>query len=407
MIPRGILDIEWRTLLAATCRSLPGRGEPVDATAAVEQLWDPERPSVVFQSVRSGLDALLQAVNWPPGSEILMSAVTIPEMARVVEEHRLVPVPVDVSPVTLAPCLTELQSRLTKHTRAILVAHLFGSRLDLHEIAQVARRSGVFLWEDVAQGYAADGFPGDRQADVSFFSFGMIKAQTALGGAILRFGDGDLARECRAIQEHWPPQPRRAFRKKLRRAVLLRFLSQHAVFTTIAGIAGSCGVNYDAWLSRSVRGFAPAELFSQLRRRPCPALVDLLFRRLRDKKCRWLLQKTAQAEHYCVLLPQEVQLGPAASFPTRWVLPIRSHNPPRLLARLQASGYDATARGSQMRVVPPAAAHPEWTTPLAQAWVPQLAYLPLHPALKNEYIAHIAEIVTELESVTRPALAHA
>ena len=41
-------------------------------------------------SVRSGLDLMLQALALPRGSEVLMSAVTIADMAAVVAAHGLV-----------------------------------------------------------------------------------------------------------------------------------------------------------------------------------------------------------------------------------------------------------------------------------------------------------------------------
>ncbi|HCK72012.1 MAG TPA: aminotransferase DegT, partial [Planctomycetaceae bacterium] len=49
-------------------------------------------------SVRTGFDLLFQALNLPAGSEVLVSALTIDGMLRVIEEHDLVAVPVDLDP---------------------------------------------------------------------------------------------------------------------------------------------------------------------------------------------------------------------------------------------------------------------------------------------------------------------
>lgn len=397
MIPRGVLDIDWPTLFNAALCSFASSADVQEVCTSVERVWDVERRVVVSQSVRSGLDAVLSAMGWPVGSEILLSAVTIPEMARIVEEHGLVPVPVDVHPESLAPDFDQLQARITPRTRAILVAHLFGSRLDLGEIGQIAQLRGVALWEDVAQGFAADGFPGDSQADISFFSFGMIKAQTALGGAILRFVDSELATKCRTVQSQWPLQATSTFRRKLYRSMLLRLLSGHAVFTVAAGGASCAGLDIDAWLSRSARGFDPAAFFEQLRQRPCGALVELLQRRLVRRDRRWLARKNEMAEHYCRLLPPHVLPGREAFFPSRWVLPVLSRDPQKLRMRLVREGYDATIRASQLRVVPAREAYPEWTTPLAQDWVSRLVFLPLHPSLRRRHIAAIAATVNDVE----------
>jgi dTDP-4-amino-4,6-dideoxygalactose transaminase len=104
-------------------------------------------------------------------------------MARIVSEHQYVPVPVDVSVVTLSPDVEQIKIRTTKRTRAILVAHLFGSRIKLDAISEIARANNLQLWEDVAQGFDGVELHPDNLADISFYSFGMIKTRTALGGA--------------------------------------------------------------------------------------------------------------------------------------------------------------------------------------------------------------------------------
>ena len=52
-------------------------------------------------SVRSGWDLLLHVLAWPAGSEVIVSAITHPDMIRILRAHGLVPVPVDVDLDTL------------------------------------------------------------------------------------------------------------------------------------------------------------------------------------------------------------------------------------------------------------------------------------------------------------------
>ena len=44
----------------------------------------------------------LRLMNWPPGSEIICSAITIPDMIYLIRYHNLVPVPIDLDPKTCA-----------------------------------------------------------------------------------------------------------------------------------------------------------------------------------------------------------------------------------------------------------------------------------------------------------------
>ena len=69
----------------------------------------PADEAIVFLSVRTGWDLLLTALALPAGSEVVTSAVTIPDMVRIIEHHGLTPVPVDVDAVGLEIDLEQLE----------------------------------------------------------------------------------------------------------------------------------------------------------------------------------------------------------------------------------------------------------------------------------------------------------
>lgn len=398
MIPRGTLDIDWNTLLSAGFDSF--RGLVGDDPSALDA--DPHL--VPCLSVRSGFDGLLSLVNWPAGTEVVMSAVNIPAMATILMEHGLVPVPVDVSPSTLAPDLQQIVDRITPVTRAILVAHLFGSQLDLTELHAVAHARGLELWEDRAQGFHRHEQRTATLADVSFFSFGLIKTQTALGGGLVRFRSPDRAEHFRALQATWPQQSVAVFRRRILRALFFKWLGQPWCYTVVSAVVKAVGGNLDARLSDALRGFRTAAFFSQLRQRLCPAQLRLLIRRLDAVSGVTAAWKAQLATDYRRRLPAHVQIGLEATFPGHWVYPIRSQQPGVLRGYLLQQGYDATVSGSQLRVIPPAAQHPEWTTPAAAQWVDQLLYLPMHPAQTPRQTQQIAAIVAESERLAVTSL---
>ena len=139
--------------------------------------------------MRTGFDLWLQSLALPPGSEVLVSAITIRDMVRIIEAHGLVPVPVDVNPEDLSVNVESLRRAVSPRTRAILVAHLFGTRPPLEPILEIARQHNLLVAEDCAQAFAGRHFTGHPEADISMFSFGSIKTATALGGAIVRVRD--------------------------------------------------------------------------------------------------------------------------------------------------------------------------------------------------------------------------
>ena len=62
---------------------------------------------------------------------MLMTAINIGDMYKVVEEHGLVPVPVDLDPYTMAPTLESVKAATTEKTKVCLFAFLFGITYDI------------------------------------------------------------------------------------------------------------------------------------------------------------------------------------------------------------------------------------------------------------------------------------
>src|SRR3972149_1960795 len=86
--PRHRLDLSARHLALALGRSIPGRAAE-RGEAALEAALGVDEAIVCF-SVRSGFELLLDALGLPQGSEVLVSAITPPDLGRVLERHGLV-----------------------------------------------------------------------------------------------------------------------------------------------------------------------------------------------------------------------------------------------------------------------------------------------------------------------------
>ena len=198
MYSRKRFDIGW-TDLAAGLAACASADDGQHAAASVERWFDGGAgDALATLSVRSGLDLYLAELALPRGSEVLMSALTIPDMARVVEHHGLVVVPVDVDPATLAPRPESWRRAAGPRTRAAILAHLFGARVPIDPLLELRRERGVLVLEDCAQAFSGPDWHGDPQADVSMFSFGPIKTATALQGGVLRVRDRRLLARMRA-----------------------------------------------------------------------------------------------------------------------------------------------------------------------------------------------------------------
>src|SRR5260221_7617989 len=108
MWARKRIDISWSDLAFGAMRCfVPVRRECL--ARRVESLWSAADDTLATLSVRTGFDLLLAALELPPGSEIVVSAVTIRDMTRIIERHGLLPVAVELDTSTMAPDLERLQ----------------------------------------------------------------------------------------------------------------------------------------------------------------------------------------------------------------------------------------------------------------------------------------------------------
>lgn len=365
MIPRRVLDIGWRHLAQALWHTLRAPCAPALPAGAA-----------AFLSVRSGLDALLSALALPAGSEVLMSAVTVPDMAAIVRAHGLQVVALDVNADTLAVSADEAERRVTSRTRVLLVAHLFGSRMPMDALADVADRHGLLLLEDCAQAFSGQGNTAHARTDVAFYSFGPIKTATALGGALLFFRDDALRRAALAVQAAWPVQPAPHYARRCVRHAALKLLSLRGPYTVFCTLCRLLRVDRNALIRGATRNFAPSELLPQLRQQPPAAMVALMLRRWHEPAVavvRRMVAAQALGDAMGDALGGDgaaLLLGRTAAGHTHWVVPVRCAAPEQLARQLQARGFDASRSASSLTLIGDARE--------ARAWHDALLYLPVH-----------------------------
>jgi perosamine synthetase len=368
---------------------------PAEVARRIERLWpDAERMFACF-SVRTGFDLFLQTLDLPRGSEVLVSAITIPHMVRILEHHGLVPVPVDLDPQTMAPTEDAWRSAITPATRAILVAHLFGGRINVGPLIELAHSHNLLVFEDCAQVFTGCGYTGHPEADMSMFSFGVIKIGTALGGALLRVRDGKLLAQMRSAQAAYPRQNRWLYGWRLVKYGLMKILSIRPVAASFVFACQALGRSYDGWVNRAARGFVGKDLFAQIRRQPSAPLLAVLQRRLRDFDAQRWQRHATKGQMLKGLLDHNVVCPGMAAVPHNyWVFPILVEDPNQLIERLVAGGYDAT-QGASLCAVQPPAGRPEFRAHFAEELLEKVVFLPFYPELPERAAQRMATVVLE------------
>jgi dTDP-4-amino-4,6-dideoxygalactose transaminase len=337
----------------------------------------------------------LQEWALPPGSEIVISAVTIPHILDILAHHQLVAVPVDIDLTTLAVDAEAVRAAITPRTRAIMVAHLFGSRMPMDAIAAVAAEHSFPLVEDCAQLVDGSEYRGHAGSAVSLFSFGSIKRQTALGGALLRFREAGLAARVRMRQSRYPVQRRFVYARRVLTMVMIKSLSLRPVFQLYLRVCRWRGWDHDETLGTALRGFAGGDLIARLRHQPSAPLLRLLDRRLGQSPRAAIARRVAIVETVVAEVPDLCHPGAAARHHTHWLFPVLTRDPDRLMRRLWARGFDATRGASNLTFVPAPGNRP--VPSQAARLMREVLYLPLYPSAGPDEMRAMGRAIRELD----------
>ena len=103
----------------------------------------------------SAITAMFFALKLPPGSEIMVPCATFWATITPMRFFNLVPVFVDINPVSLNFDLEDAKRKLTKNTKAMFPVHIGGMPADIDRIADFAKEKGLILLEDSCHAHGA------------------------------------------------------------------------------------------------------------------------------------------------------------------------------------------------------------------------------------------------------------
>ena len=151
----------------------------------------------------SALELLLLANGIGPGDEVITAANTFIATTLAISNTGAVPVLVDCDPGTYNIDPTKIEAAITPATKAIMPVHLYGQPADMDPINDIARRHGLLVFEDAAQGHGAR-YKGRRVGSLgngAGFSFYPGKNLGAYGdGGAVVTNDPEVAEKVRMLR---------------------------------------------------------------------------------------------------------------------------------------------------------------------------------------------------------------
>jgi len=149
------------------------------------------------------LELALLALGVGPGQEVICPSFTFVSSANAVLRVGARPVFADIEDRTLGLDPADVEPRVTPRTVALLPVHYAGVAPDMGALLDIARRRGLRVVEDAAQGLAATwrGRALGTLGDAGCLSFHETKNVTCGEGGALVVGDPELARRAEIARE--------------------------------------------------------------------------------------------------------------------------------------------------------------------------------------------------------------
>ncbi|MEA3293019.1 MAG: DegT/DnrJ/EryC1/StrS family aminotransferase [Patescibacteria group bacterium] len=184
-----------------------------------------------FNSGRSSLIAILDALDIRKGNEVLIQAFTCNAVVNPILERGAKPIFVDIDE-TLNLDPQDLKQKITNHSKAIIIQHTFGWPAQIDKILKIAKENNLYLIEDCAHSLGAkhQGEKIGTFGDAAFFSFGRDKVISSVFGGIAVTNNKKIASKIKKFQEGLPYPLNSWIFQQLLHPILTRYLVLPAYF---------------------------------------------------------------------------------------------------------------------------------------------------------------------------------
>jgi dTDP-4-amino-4,6-dideoxygalactose transaminase len=155
-----------------------------------------------FNSGRSALMAILNALNLKEEDEVLIQAFTCNALVNPIIWLKLKPVFVDCERETLNLDIEDLKRKISPKSKVLIIQHTFGLPSNLKEILEICKEKNLILIEDCAHSLGAS-FQGRKIGTFSkaaFFSFGRDKIISSVFGGMAITDDEIIGKR---IEKFW------------------------------------------------------------------------------------------------------------------------------------------------------------------------------------------------------------
>ncbi len=158
--------------------------------------------AVAVNSGTAALHLIVKSVGIGKGDEVLVPSFTFAASVNAFLYEGARPVFLDIESRTYNLDPREIERKLTKHTRALMVVDVFGHPAAWDEISGIAERHGLIVIDDSCEALGAE-YKGRKIGsfgDAAAFAFYPNKQMTTGEGGIVVTDNGEVARLCTSLR---------------------------------------------------------------------------------------------------------------------------------------------------------------------------------------------------------------
>ncbi len=158
--------------------------------------------SVAVSSGTAALDIAVKSLDLKKGDEIIVPTFTIISTLNQIIRQGIKPILIDSDPITWNMKVHEIESKISKKTKAIMVVHIYGLPTDMNKVLYLAKKYKLFVIEDSAEqlGQTYYGKPVGSLGDISTFSFFANKHITTGEGGMISTNSSKLKNKFKILR---------------------------------------------------------------------------------------------------------------------------------------------------------------------------------------------------------------
>ena len=143
----------------------------------------------------AALRAAVASLDLGPGDEVIIPTFTIISCAQAVTECGATPVLIDSDPATWNMDVSQVESKITPRTKAIMPVHIYGHPVDMDPLIAFAEKHGLAIIEDAAQAHGAE-YLSKRESSAAAWrrcgSFGELSCFSFYANKLINTGEGGM-----------------------------------------------------------------------------------------------------------------------------------------------------------------------------------------------------------------------